>query len=402
MAITPRETKDAHKIPKPAAPEFENKQLTLFQNFLCNTDAERDNLSNVIDLWDNVPRYSISRQAMNKTRINGRFLEVHEAEFQYKGHTFVRRIAAARVQDLDGIDRDFYPSATEELVEDALRKLAAEQWSGWFDKPKYTSGVVFTLYALRQELKNRGHARSYQQIILALNILSGSVITITPRDKDGDIKGIERSNYLPHLAAVSQGKLREDPKAKWLVQFHPLVTISIDKVTYRQLNYDLMMSHSTQLARWLHKQLALKYTFASLTEPFEMHYTTIKRDSGLLEHYNRPRDAIDALTEAFTELKVTEKKTRNVLFAFTRRDITAKRRKLLDAIFTLTPSIDFIRDTKAGNKRLAAALASDNPMEKPVAIGRGSEGIFGSYGSRQPVVLGRTSSSSRSTLPKNR
>ena len=359
MAIIPKETKDAHKIPKPAAAEFENKQLSLFQQFLCNTDAERDNLSNVMDLWDNVPRYSISRQAMSKKRINGRFLEVHEAEFQYKGHSFVRTIAPARVQDLDGVDRDFYPSATEELVEDALRKLAAEQWSGWFDKPKYTSGVVFTLYALREELKKRGHARSYQQIILALNILSGSVITITPRDKDWDIKGVERSTYLPHLAAVSQGKLREDPKAKWLVQFHPLVTISIDKVTYRQLNYDLMMSHSTQLARWLHKQLALKYTFASLIEPFEMRYSTVKRDSGLLEHYNRPRDAIDALTKAFTELKVTEKKTRNVLFAFTRHDITAKRGKLLDAVFTLTPSMDFIRDTKAGSKRLAIAIGTD-------------------------------------------
>src|SRR6516225_5121160 len=109
MAIIPKETKDAHKIPKPAAAEFENKQLSLFQQFLYNTDVERDNLSNVMDLWDNVPRYSISRQAMSKKRINGRFLEVHEAEFQYKGHSFVRTIAPARVQDLDGVDRDFYP-----------------------------------------------------------------------------------------------------------------------------------------------------------------------------------------------------------------------------------------------------------------------------------------------------
>jgi hypothetical protein len=42
----------------------------------------------------------------------------------------------------------------------------------------------------------------YQQIILALNILSGSVITITPRDRNGEIKVIDRSAYLPHLAAV--------------------------------------------------------------------------------------------------------------------------------------------------------------------------------------------------------
>ena len=35
MTVTPKETKDAHKIARPAATEFQNKQLTLFQNFSC-------------------------------------------------------------------------------------------------------------------------------------------------------------------------------------------------------------------------------------------------------------------------------------------------------------------------------------------------------------------------------
>jgi hypothetical protein len=356
MAVTPKETKDAHKIPKPAPPQFQNQQLSLFQTFLCNTDAERHHLSNLIDLWDNVPRYSVSRQAMTKSRIQGRFLEKHEAEFHYKGRTFVRTLTPARVEDLDGVDRDFYASATEELVEDALRKLAAEQHSGYFDKPNYRSGVVFTLYALREELKRRGHTRSYQQIILALNILSTSIIEIAEHTENGAEPVIVRSPYLPAMAIVTRGRLREDPKAKWMVQFHPLVTGSIDKVTYRQFNYDLMMSHNTQLARWLHKQLVLKYTFASLTQPFEIRYNTIKRDSGLLEQYARPRDAIDALNQAFAELK-----SHGVLLGFERQDITGPRNKLLDVAFTLTPSLDFIRDTKAGSKRLALAAGNGEP-----------------------------------------
>ena len=360
MAITPKETKDAHKIPKPAQPEFANRQLNLFQNFLCNTAVERNHLSNAIDLWDNVPRYSVSRQAMTKARINGRFLEKHEAEFKYKDRSLIRILTPARVEDLDGVDRDFYAGANEELVEDALRKLATEQQSGYFDKPNYRCGVVFTLYALREELKKRGHTRSYQQIVLALNILSGSVIEIVARDGS---EAFSRSTYLPHLAAVTRGRLREDPKAKWVVQFHPLVTASIDNVTYRQFNYHLMMSHTTQLARWLHKQLALKYTFASLTEPFEMRYSTIKRDSGLLEQYKRPRDAIDVLEQAFHELKqpiLQENGTQlqNVLMNVDRKAITGSRGKLLDVVFTLTPSLDFIRDTKAGSKRLALAQAN--------------------------------------------
>ena len=47
--------------------EFENVQLNLFQNFLCNTEEERERFSNAIDLWDSVPRYSVSRQADRKS-----------------------------------------------------------------------------------------------------------------------------------------------------------------------------------------------------------------------------------------------------------------------------------------------------------------------------------------------
>ena len=139
----------------------------------------------------------------------------------------------------------------------------------------------------------------------------------------------------------------------------PVVTGSIDNVTYRQFNYHLMMSHSTQLARWLHKQLVLKYTFASITSPFEIRYSTIKRDSGLLDAYARVRDAICAVEEAFAELK-----TRAVLLSCTRKDVTGPRNKLLDATFKLLPSSDFVHDTKAGSKRLSLAAPVQSPQNR--------------------------------------
>lgn len=74
--------------------------------------------------------------------------------------------------------------------------------------------MKFTLHALRKELKKRGHARSYQQIVLALNTLSGTVIQNSVKDA-GKGEGVTRSPYLPHLAAVSRSKLRDDPDAKW-------------------------------------------------------------------------------------------------------------------------------------------------------------------------------------------
>ena len=347
VVITPKETKDAAKFTTPAKPEFENRQLSLFQTFLCNTDEEQGQLSNAVDLWDSVPRYSISRQAMTKARINGRFLEKHTITFHHRGRAYTRVISPARITDHDGQERDYYPSATEELVEHALRKLAIEQQAGYFDKPNYRSGVIFTLYQLREEMKKRGHSRSYQQLVESLNILSHSVIDIIPV---GSGEAVVTSACLSSLAAVSRTQLASDPKAKWAVQFHPLVTGSIDKVTYRQFNYHLMMSHNTQLARWLHQQLVLKYTFANLQAPFEMRYSTVKRDSGLLEGYARERDGIDALESGFGELKQI-----GVIMGVDRKDIVGQRKKLLDVVFIIRPSLDFVREAKAANRRLTVA-----------------------------------------------
>ena len=346
--MTPVVTSSVDPPVKPT--ELANTQLALFQNVLCNTEEERERFSNAIDLWDSIPRYSVSKQAQTKAREKGKFLENHTAEFHYRDRTYALTITAARVTDIDGQTRDYYPSTTEELVEDALRKLAIDQQAGFFDKPNYRSGVIFTIYALREELKRRGHSRSYQEIILALNILAKSSIEIRERGS-GELLAI--STYLPALMAVSKNKLAEDPKAKWAAQFHPFVTASIDQVTYRQFNYDLMMSHESRLTRWLHKYLVLKCTGADLLKPFSIHYATVKRDSGLLNDYSRERAAIEALEKAFKDLK-----EKDIISMYERGPVTGPRGKLLDVIFKIWPSLNFVKEVKAANLRQSLAQES--------------------------------------------
>lgn len=87
-AVVPMETKNVHKLPKRDKSHFDNRQLNLFQALLCNTDAEQDTLSNAIDLWDSVPRYSVTRQAITKARISGQFLKKHTTTFQHRGRTY--------------------------------------------------------------------------------------------------------------------------------------------------------------------------------------------------------------------------------------------------------------------------------------------------------------------------
>jgi hypothetical protein len=86
-------------------------QMSLFGQFLYNTEEERDQLSNVIDFWDCIPRYAVSQQAQNKARTQGQFLANYTAKFQYQGRTYTCVITPARVEDDDGAVRDYYPSA---------------------------------------------------------------------------------------------------------------------------------------------------------------------------------------------------------------------------------------------------------------------------------------------------
>jgi len=324
---------------------FVGQQLCLFQGFLANTDQQRDALSNAIDLWDCIPRYSISRIRMNSLRTKEGFLEVLEIPFNFRQRQLTALIYPARIRDAAGRRISFYPSAREELIEHALRKLAAEQQAGFFDDKDYRSGVRFSLHRLRRELEQQGHSLRYDELVEGLSILSLSSLEIIAK-KDDVEEGFARSTYLSALAGVTRHDCKANRKARWLAQFHPLVTRSIDHVAYRQFNYQRLMRCRSQVARWLLFQLVLKYTQASMIDGFNMQYSTIKRDSALLDGYGRVRDAIAALDDAWAELKMV-----GALLSVDKRESRGSRKKLEDVTYIIKASRDFGKEQKAANRR---------------------------------------------------
>ena len=337
-----------HKTVKPiSSGSLKNQQLDLFQNFMANTDDEREGLSNAVDLWDNIPRYSVSRSRMNTMRTAEGFLEELEIPFQYRGRTFTAVIHPARVKGKDGQYKSYYPSAREELVEHALRKISASQQAGFFDQTDNRSGVLFSLRLLREELDQQGHSLRYDEIIEALEILSRGGIEIITTNEVGD-EAFTVSNYFSALSGVKRKDYETDSNSKWAVQFHPLVTKSIDKLTYRQFNYRRLMQCRSQLARWLLNQLVLKYTQAAMLTPFEMRYSTIKRDSALLSGYGLERLAIAALDEAWDELIKL-----GALSVVNKNKQLGAHNKIEDIIYELFPTPGFIAEQKASNRRKA-------------------------------------------------
>jgi hypothetical protein len=355
-------TLSKHKAPlPPKEDDFNSSQISLFRDLLCNSDMERDSLSNVFDLWDGIPRYAISRQQQDKWRKAGAFPQLHDILFHYRGRELKATIQPAWIKDdKDGSITGYYPSANEELIEDVLRKIAADQDSGYFDPKDRRSGVVFTLHKVRKELENRGHARTYEEINLSLEIMSSAVIeTSTADGAEGDFTS--KSLYLNNLYRVSKSKRAADPEAKWFVDFHPFASRALDELTYRQFNYARLMGHKSQLARWLDKVLSLKYLNASSVYPFEMRLSTIIRDSKLLDGYGRMRDAVDAVDLAFEELLTCEPPLLRIKPQ--KNAVIGPRGKILDVVYTLYPSREFIAEVKAASKRQSLAI---DQAKKPV------------------------------------
>ena len=312
------------------------QQLTLFQ-LLDLKPQEQQRYSHTLELYDFMPKYHWGKVE----RIGGKFLNALEREFECRGTQYKIRITPARITDKDGVDREYFPSKREELVEDALRRFATTRQGVFLDD---MVGVTFTLYQLQQELKRNGHSYSTAQIKDALYICAKTNIEV----RSGDGRAVLISSMFETLGLQT----REDwegkgAKTKAFVRFNSLVTQSIKSGTYRQLNYEKSMSYTNVVARQLHKRMSHHYTQASIIHPYTIGLLTIIRDFGLAE-YARPSLNLSHVLKALEEMKEKE-----VVLSYVIEKIVdaGNRDKLLDAKITITPDPHFTVDTMRANTR---------------------------------------------------
>ncbi|RMD69951.1 MAG: hypothetical protein D6819_05525, partial [Gammaproteobacteria bacterium] len=301
-------------------------------------EEERGHLSNTIELWDAVPKYSVSRYRQAKMRKGGA-LKILKQSFRFRGTEYRMVLQPAKIETEQG-EMEFYPSEREELIEDALRKMACQKGLGFMDRDG--SGVFFTMAGLRRLLSEYGHTMSYPRIVESLQIMNRCTLQISLH---GERNAFYSASIFPEIGAVSRDDWEKDPSAKWFVRFSPLVSKSIMDVTYRQLDLKRMMSHPMQLARWLHKRMAHLYIQASMLHPYGIRLSTILRDSGLLS-YKEVRYAAREVEKALKILKEGE-----VITSYEAKKEYVKR-SLVDVHYALYPHPIFVRQAKASNKRM--------------------------------------------------
>ena len=203
------------------------QQLTLFQTFFPD-DASDDKYSNTIELYDAIPKYVTNPKQVDAMREGGKYLPLMKRQFHHRGEVYQVTIRPARLVDRQGVEKEYYPGIREELVEDALRKLALEQLNGaYFDNQ---AGVQFTIYQLNKELQSLGHEFKRSSLVDALRICSGVLLIISK--EEGEL--VMESPIFPLLLLGRRQDWVKHPKdTRCYVKFHPLVQPGRNNTSFR-------------------------------------------------------------------------------------------------------------------------------------------------------------------------
>jgi hypothetical protein len=134
-------------------------------------------------------------------------------------------------------------------------------------------------------------------------------------------------------------------KTRAFVRFNALVSKSIQSRTFRQINYEKVMSYDSVIARQLHKRMAHHYIQASFTEKYEILLSTIIRDFGLTKQ-KRIQQNLQKVEASIEELK-----NREVVLNCNVEKIYdyEKKQKLEDVKFIFQPHPSLVNDTKKAN-----------------------------------------------------
>lgn len=283
------EQKSQDKDQKPYSEYKKSRDETLELATLPNLfEKIRGSYSTTTELYDVLPKYI--HDDVEKLRTAGKFLGSMTRDFIFKKQKMTLTITPALVKT-NGVEKAFYPSTREEIIEDVLRKFATDPNRNEFLDDCLS--VKFSLYDLWKELRRIGHTYDYSQIKESLKILVKTNLEIITEDNRVTFS----SNMFETLGIVDCNENMQfeydenySKKVIYFIRFNSLVTKSIKEKTWRILNYEQCMSYKKVVSRWLHKRISNMFLNAKIEIPYNILLSTIMRDSGMAE-YKQLRDS---------------------------------------------------------------------------------------------------------------
>ncbi len=334
------------------------RQLSLF--------SDSEVRGNTIMSHDLLPRFLHSRH--NKVLTHEDYVEEGERWMQLSNGEFFT-IEPGNIRRPDGDIVYIYPGTRESLVEECIMSFASK---GEFDPEKGEPGyiyngvgglqVVFTLYQLRMELKNRHKEYNLRELSEALEVLF----------KSNYGRGIKRTltNKEDKLVPDSKGKRRymqsfdrieyEAPKKSAIRSETVIRIVLCDEATkqilagqYLSYNCECSMEMKSPVARYLYKYLVQRWRNANLRgqrgETLEISQNDLLQDSGYPTPDNvskRKAIFLKTINELIDADIIQPLAPINSII-----EVKASRR-IIDIIYHLTPSKAFVKHQIEASIRL--------------------------------------------------
>lgn len=322
------------KLTNPLNRKTSNIQFELFKQFITN---DKNKVSNSIEIWERIPKYFFTTEQIKKLQPEKGQPDPYTWTYEEDGQIFNVEIQPALIKK-NGVYKAYFPSYTEELIEEALKKILTIQNLGIHNPNKHETWVRFTLSMINKELRNRGKGRQIAKIKQAIAVMSGCIITVYKNKKE-----VWKGSILQDLVTVNREEYLEDSDSYHIARLPLFISHAIEYMQTRQFNYDRLMQCNGQLSRWIYRQLINRFKQASFDTSYHFLFKDLKC-SGLLQQ-KRERDNRKKVVEALKELI-----KQGVLVNYEMNE-QKKNRKIIDITYSVYPSKEFVHEQKAANKR---------------------------------------------------
>lgn len=326
--------------------ELEVKQLSLFTDL---SEEGHRHYSNTLELWSIAPKIWVGGVKREKGK-TVEALGIVKRDFEYANKKLSLTITPAGIEDKKtGKKKDFYPSQREELIEEALIKIAARkmQSENFSERPTTIDGlfaVRTTYYEIAKELLRLGHGYKIADIKLGIDV--GNKAMIELKSKEGN----EVSYSTPMFPFLAKETKEMGGNECLVITLHPLVTKSIKEGSFRLLNYDKMMGLKKYLSRWIYRRISHNFTGADCEKPYPIKLTTIVNNSAMVIYENTAQ-MIKQVEACFDELKGEEGEEK-ALKKWERKRVIfdeKKKAKINDIVYSLYLSSEFVSDIIKAN-----------------------------------------------------
>lgn len=338
------------------------KQLALFESLV---DVR---FSNSIEIYDLMPKYLQEKvTTFQETDLPP---EKHVIERRFQTHVvdetgrrlaregYVKIKPAVIMRKKEGeLKRLFaYPSYFEQLVEDAIRKLAVEQGAFLNDGQV---GCRFSISQVRKLLSETGHQCKHADVVEAINILNGSQLEYGLVDPDGKGRASGRSTYFPTIYIRTRDEGIEDGEFDSVVQFHELVNASIREKTFRNYDFITCMKYRLPLSNYMHKRISMRFRQAATGSPYSFHLKKMIEDGGFNVGATIAKN-VEAMKKSLQELieaKVIEK------FEYALIADPNDKRRSIDASFHVYVTAEFERQVITINRHSKYLVGDDDAQQ---------------------------------------